>query len=55
MYIYLYIIYIYAHIYFISHSACVKSLLVSSQFIPEENLSQIFFQFIRILFSLVIN
>lgn len=55
IYIYLYYIYICTYIFYITHSACWKTLLVSSQFIPEENLSQIFFLFIWTVFSVVIN
>lgn len=56
-YIYLFMLYIYicTYIFYITHSACWKTFLVRSKFISEENWSQIFFQFICILFSIVIN
>lgn len=55
IFIYIYYIYVRTYIFYITPSTCQKSLLVSSQFIPEENLSQFFFQFICIVFSILIN
>lgn len=55
IYILIYYIYVCTYIFYITLFAYQKSLLVSSQFIPEETLSQIFFQFICIVFSIVIN
>lgn len=51
IYLFIYILYIYicTYIFYITLSTCQKSLLVSSQFIPEENLSQ------SIVFSILIN